>query len=138
MVRLKADTTCTPAPEGMDGPPEGGHYVRSRARRRNSRAVKVRAAFGGMTAAARAFTARDDANTTCVVSGFSRTISYRARSSRNALATTMTDAPVSARTAIQSVAVPVTAMIRNAAFNVREMATFMRTFRSVARASRIE
>jgi hypothetical protein len=60
MVRLTADTSCTPAPEGMDGPPEGGHYVRSRARRRNSRTVKVRAAFGGMTAAARAFTAGDD------------------------------------------------------------------------------
>jgi hypothetical protein len=45
-------------------------------------------------------------------------------------------APVSASTAIQSVATPVTASTRNAAFKQREIATFVLTFRIVARERR--
>ena len=62
---------------------------------------------------------------------------HRARNSRSAFATTITDAPVSASTAIHSVAVPVTAITRNAAFSTSDTATFVLTLRSVARASRI-
>jgi len=46
------------------------------------------------------------------------------RSSRSAFAMTMSDAPMSAATAIHSVAVPATAMIRNAAFSTIENEMF--------------
>ena len=61
---------------------------------------------------------------------------YLCRSKRNAFATTITDAPVSASTAIQSVAEPVMAMIRNAALSTSDTTTFVLTLRTVARASR--
>ena len=59
-----------------------------------------------------------------------------ARSSRSAFAITMIDAPVSARTAIQSVATPVTAATTNAAFMTMEIARLVRMLRSVARLRR--
>jgi len=61
---------------------------------------------------------------------------YRARTRRNALATTITVAPVSASTAIQSVARPAIASARNAAFRHNEIATLVFTLRIVARARR--
>ena len=65
-----------------------------------------------------------------------RNLRYLVRSNRNAFATTITDAPVSASTAIHNVADPVTAITRNAAFSSSETTTFVLTLRIVARARR--
>src|SRR5207237_5301027 len=59
--------------------------------------------------------------------------SYRARSRRSALATTTTVAPMSASTAIHSVAMPAMASARNAAFRQSEIATLVLTLPIVAR-----
>ena len=61
---------------------------------------------------------------------------YSARSSRSAFAMTMIDAPVSATTAIHSVATPATAATTNVAFITREIATLALMFRTVARLKR--
>ena len=50
---------------------------------------------------------------------------------------TMSDAPMSATTAIQSVAVPASAMTRNAAFSTSENPMFIRMLRAAARLRRI-
>ncbi len=65
-----------------------------------------------------------------------QTTAQSARSSRSAFAMTITDAPVSATMAIQSVATPATAATTNAAFSTTEMARFIRMFRTVARLRR--
>ena len=58
------------------------------------------------------------------------------RSRRSALAMTSSDAPMSAATAIHSVAAPVIAITRNAAFSTSENAMFARMLRAVARLRR--
>ena len=62
---------------------------------------------------------------------------YVNRRSRTALATTSADAPVSASTAIHSVATPATARTTNATFSPIAIATLMRMFASVALLRRI-
>ena len=54
-----------------------------------------------------------------------------------ALATTISEAPVSAMTAIQSVATPATASARNAALSTSDTTMFARMLRIVARLNRI-
>ena len=66
----------------------------------------------------------------------SRASVQSARSSRSALAITIDRAPVSARTAIHSVATPATAMTTNAALSTIEIAMLARMFRTVARLRR--
>ena len=67
---------------------------------------------------------------------FSARAVQSARSSRSAFAITMIDAPVSARTAIHSVATPATAATTNAAFSTIEIARFVLMLRTVARLRR--
>ena len=57
-------------------------------------------------------------------------------SSRSAFAMTISDAPMSATTAIHSVALPTTASTRNAAFSTSEKPMFARMLRTVARLRR--
>ena len=61
---------------------------------------------------------------------------YRIRSSRRPLAITSSDAPMSATTAIHSVATPATASARNTALRASENAMFALTLRTVARPRR--